>query len=243
VSVQAAPRDRLIVALDCGADEAVVLADALAGTVRWLKVGMTLFYQHGPRIVETLRDKGFDIFLDLKLHDIPHQVGGAAQVVAGLGVQMLTVHASGGPDMIRAAVEGARSGAAQAGIAPPAVLAISVLTSISDEVLGQVGVGRDAAGQVELLSRLAMESGADGIVCSPLETPAVRAIVGAERLVVTPGVRPVWSEKDDQSRVTTPADALARGASHLVIGRPITGADSPAQAAALIISEMEEGLR
>ncbi len=236
-------RDRLIVALDCSAAEAIAHANALAGTVRWLKVGMTLFYQEGPAIVRTLQDRGFDIFLDLKLHDIPHQVNGAARAAARLGVQMLTVHASGGPDMMQAACEGSYAGADEAGVQPPSILAITVLTSMSDAALALVGIQRSAAQQVELLASLAIEAGVDGIVCSPLETGAVRAVVGADRLVVTPGVRPVWAEKGDQSRITTPLDALSSGASHLVVGRPITGADVPADAAALIISEMEAGTR
>jgi orotidine-5'-phosphate decarboxylase len=138
-------RDRLIVALDCGATEAIAHANALAGTVRWLKVGMTLFYQEGPPIVRTLQDKGFDIFLDLKLHDIPHQVNGAARAAALLGVQMLTVHASGGLEMMQAACEGSCAGADEAGVQPPSILAVTVLTSMGDDALVRVGVDRGAA--------------------------------------------------------------------------------------------------
>ena len=239
MTTQTTPRDQLIVALDCGAEEALRLAIALEGTVRWLKVGMTLFYQEGPRIVELLRERDFELFLDLKLHDIPHQVGGAARAVAGLGVQMLTVHAAGGSEMIRAAVEGAKAGASDAGLTAPSVLAVTVLTSMSDATLEEVGVAGRAASQVPLLAAVATQAGADGIVCSPLEASLVRAIVGPDRLVVTPGVRPSWSAAGDQSRITTPGDALSRGSSHLVVGRPITGASDPAGAAARIIAEME----
>lgn len=234
--------EQLIVALDCGADEALRLADVLEGTVSWLKVGMTLFYQEGPRIVELLREREFSLFLDLKLHDIPHQVEGAARSVAGLGVQMFTVHAAGGSEMIRAAVQGAETGAANSGFAAPSVLAVTVLTSMSDATLGEVGVSGPAAAQVPRLAALAVHAGAHGIVCSPLETSLVRAVVGPDRLVVTPGVRPSWSAADDQSRITTPGNALSSGSSHLVVGRPITGASDPAAAAARIIAEMEGGV-
>lgn len=243
MTVELEPKDRLIVALDCGATEAVQLAHALRATVRWLKVGMTLFYQEGPAIVMELQRLGYDIFLDLKLHDIPHQVSGAAHAVSGLGVQMLTVHASGGEAMMRSACEGARSGAVLTGVKPPSVIAVTVLTSMGDDGLSSIGVDRPAEAQVPLLVDLAMSSGVDGIVCSPLESAGVRASIGPNALVVTPGVRPEWSEKGDQNRITTPGDALSRGASHLVIGRPITAASSPVEAARRIIAEMEGATR
>lgn len=235
----AAARDRIIVALDTDEAGALVLADALQGTVRWLKVGMTLFYQCGPSIVSELRERGFDIFLDLKLHDIPHQVRGAAEAVSGLGVQMLTVHASGGAHMIAAAVEGAEAGARAAALPAPAVIAVTVLTSMSDEVLESVGVDRAAAEQVPLLGHVARSANASGVVCSPQEAAAMRGLLGADALVVTPGVRPTWADAGDQSRISTPADALSSGASHLVIGRPVTGAADPAAAAQRIIDEIE----
>jgi len=232
-------RERLIVALDLGATEALDVAARLSGTVGWLKVGMTLFYDVGPTIVTRLRDMGFEVFLDLKLHDIPHQVEGAARSIATLGVQMITVHASGGSAMVAAAVEGARAGAGQAGYKPPVVLGVTVLTSMSDEALAAVGVERPSAEQVPLLARVARAGGADGVVCSPWEAAAMRDLLGGSRHVVTPGVRPRWAAAGDQSRVATPADAIDNGASHLVIGRPITGAASPADAAKRILAEME----
>ena len=228
----------VIVALDCSADEAIALATSLRGRVRWLKVGMTLYYAEGPQIVGRLRELGFEVFVDLKLHDIPHQVSGAAAAIAKLGVGMFTVHASGGVDMMRAAVESSRRAAEETGNAAPAVLAVTVLTSSDDAVLESVGVGRSSAEQVELLARLAAEAGVDGVVCSPREASVVRSILGPVAFVVTPGVRPAWSERGDQARVSTPADALAAGASHLVVGRPITAAPDPAQAAARIASEL-----
>jgi orotidine-5'-phosphate decarboxylase len=229
----------VIVALDMARDEALSLADDLRGRVSWLKVGMTLFYAEGPDIVERLRERGFSLFVDLKLHDIPHQVSGAAAQIGRLGAGMFTVHASGGEAMMRAAVESSRRAAEEVGLPAPKVLAVTVLTSTDDEGLSQIGVERSAVEQVKLLAALAKEAGVDGVVCSPNEAALVREILGEEALVVTPGVRPEWAALGDQSRVATPAAALAAGASHLVIGRPITEAPDPAEAAARILSEIE----
>ena len=228
----------VIVALDCSADEAIALATSLRGRVRWLKVGMTLYYAQGPEIVGRLRELGFDVFVDLKLHDIPHQVAGAAASIAKLGVGMFTVHASGGSAMMRAAIEASRRAAEETGNVAPAVLAVTVLTSCDDAGLSEVGIARSSAEQVVVLARLAAESGVDGVVCSPQEAESVRSIFGPDALVVTPGVRPAWSERGDQARISTPAEALSAGASHLVIGRPITDAPDPAEAAARIASEL-----
>jgi len=238
----ATARDSLIVALDLDARESLALARSLRGVVRWVKVGMTLFYAEGRGVVERLMDMGFDVFLDLKLHDIPHQAEGAAESVAGLGVRMLTVHASGGSAMVDAAVRGSRRGAESAGVAPPAVLAVTVLTSMSDDGLQAVGVERSAAEQVPLLARVAQAGGADGLVCSPREAAVVRTLLGEKALVVTPGVRPTWAEVGDQARIDTPGAALRSGASHLVVGRPITAAAVPRDAAERILAEMEESI-
>ncbi len=232
-------RDRIIVALDVGSGhEALSLARQLVGHARWMKVGMTLMYAEGPAFVRTLRDLGLDVFVDLKLHDIPHQVRGAARSLACLGAGMITVHASGGGSMIEAAVEGSAEGASAAGCAAPAVLAVTVLTSTDDRTLRSIGVERSAAEQVELLGTLARASGADGVVCSPLEAAAIRE-AWSDALVVTPGVRPPGASIDDQARVMTPAQALSEGASHLVIGRPITAAPDPVTAFEAIVSELE----
>jgi orotidine-5'-phosphate decarboxylase len=232
--------DQIIVALDMAREEALALADTLRGRVRWLKVGMTLYYAEGPGIVAELRERGFDVFVDLKLHDIPHQVAGAAASLAGVGGGMLTVHASGGAEMMRAAVESSRRAAEEIGLSiAPKILAVTVLTSMGDEVLGTVGIVRSAAEQVRVLCELALEAGVDGVVCSPQEAAEVRRLLGADALVVTPGVRPAWSAADDQARVASPARALAAGASHLVIGRPITAAPSPSEAVDRIIAEIE----
>ena len=231
----------VIVALDVPRHEALALADELRGRVRWLKVGMTLFYAEGPEIVARLREKGFEVFVDLKLYDIPHQVAGAAAQVARAGAAMLTVHASGGSAMMRAAVEASRRGAEEVGLPAPAVLAVTVLTSSDDAGLAEVGVERTAIEQVRLLARVAHSAGVDGVVCSPREAAEMRELLGEQALVVTPGVRPQWAETGDQSRVATPVQALAAGASHLVIGRPITAAPVPAEAAARILDEIERG--
>jgi orotidine-5'-phosphate decarboxylase len=230
--------DRVIVALDCDRDEALALASDLVGHVEWVKVGMTLFYEAGPGVVKRLRDLGFSVFVDLKLHDIPHQVSGAAERLGRLGAKMITVHASGGAAMVRAAVDGAREGAAQMGFDAPAVLAITVLTSTDESTLRASGVDSTPAEQVERLATLARDAGADGVVCSPQEAARMRGLLGESALVVTPGVRPEWAAKGDQARVATPAGAIAAGASHLVVGRPITGAEDPVAAADRIVAEL-----
>ena len=231
----------VIVALDCDASEALSLAHQLRGRVHWVKVGMTLYYAEGPRIVEQLRELGFEVFLDLKLHDIPHQVAGAAASIARTGAAMLTVHASGGKAMMRAAVDAARRAAEEVGLPQPCVIAVTVLTSTDDAGLAETGVVRTAAEQVGLLAQLAASAGVDGVVCSPNEAEQMRELLGPTAVIVTPGVRPAWAESHDQARIATPADALAAGASHLVVGRPITGAPDPAHAADRILSEIEEG--
>jgi orotidine-5'-phosphate decarboxylase len=234
-------QDRIIVALDQpDASSALAIARPLAGHARWVKVGMTLFYAEGPGIVGALRGIGFDVFIDLKLHDIPHQVEGAAASLGRLGAGMLTVHASGGADMMEAAVRGAAAGAEAAGDQRPAVIAVTVLTSMDAEALASVGVADPPPEQVAGLAALARTSGVDGVVCSPEEAAAMRALLGPHALVVTPGIRPAWSSADDQVRIATPAGALAAGASHLVIGRPITAADDPSAAFERIATEIAD---
>ena len=229
----------IIVALDMPRTEALALAGSLRGRVRWVKVGMTLFYAEGPRIVAELQDLGLDVFLDLKLHDIPHQVAGAAAEIARLGVGMFTVHASGGRAMIAAAVESSRRVAEEAGLAAPAVLAVTVLTSTDDEGMSEIGINATAADQVSRLATLARDAGVDGLVCSPAEAARVRALLGDDGLIVTPGVRPVGSAPGDQARFMTPRAALDAGASHLVIGRPITASVDPVAALEGILAEIE----
>lgn len=235
-------RDRLIVALDADPETVLRMALELKGHVGWMKVGMTLFYQAGPQIVSDVLAMGYRVFLDLKIHDIPHQARGAARAVAGLGAQMLTVHAWGGSEMIAAAVEGAGEGALEAGIPAPAILAVTVLTSLDDEALTSLGVANPSSVQVPMLARAAIEAGAGGIVCSPLEAGAVREAIGSGPLIVTPGVRPAGVAASDQSRVATPAEAVRLGATHLVVGRPITESHDRAAAADDIVAEMEGGI-
>jgi orotidine-5'-phosphate decarboxylase len=224
-----ASRDRIVVALDVPTlVEADQLASRLAGAVGWFKVGLELFAAHGPAAVEAIRSHG-PVFLDLKLHDIPTTVERAASRVADLGVGLLTVHSSGGPAMVESAVRGLGAGGE--------VLAVTVLTSMSDADLGAVGAP-PAAQQVPALARLAVGAGAPGLVCAPTDLTTVRAAVGAATRLVTPGVRPAGASADDQARVATPAQAARDGADLLVIGRPITRAEDPAAAAAAIAAEL-----
>lgn len=219
--------ERIIVALDCAREEALAIADALRGKAAWMKVGMTLFYQEGPSIVAELHNRGFKVFLDLKFHDIPHQVRGAAAAAVAAGADMITMHAVGGAEMMIAATEGVRSAKADE---EPITLGITVLTSMSQEDLSSTGVERTVVQQVESLARLAKESGLSGVVASPQEAPMLREVLGPDAYIVTPGVRPAGADLGDQTRVTTPAQAFANGASHLVIGRPITAQPDPAVA-------------
>jgi orotidine-5'-phosphate decarboxylase len=203
-----------------------------------VKVGMTLFYREGPAAVIALRELGFDVFLDLKLHDIPHQVEGAARSVAMLGVGMLTVHASGGAAMMEAAVRGVAVGAEEAGLPAPSVIAVTVLTSMDADALASVGVEYPLADQVAGLAALARTAGVSGVVCSPNEAADMRALLGPYALVVTPGVRPIGAVAGDQARIATPSEAFAAGASHLVIGRPVTEAADPAAAFEAIVQDL-----
>ena len=229
---RAAGAERIIVALDLPEREVLALADALPrGT--WLKVGMTAFYAAGPRIVSELKARGFRVFLDLKLHDIPHQVREASAVLGELGAELLTVHVAGGADMVAAAREGLdRAGAATK------ILAVTVLTSMDAAALAQIGVGRPLPDQVRELARGSYAAGADGVVCSPLEARDLRAALGPEALIVTPGVRPAGANAGDQSRVATPGAAIKNGASHVVVGRPITQSANPVAAFEAIAEDM-----
>ncbi len=225
----------LIVALD--GDDLVAaegLARCLTGAVDAFKVGLTLFAAHGPEALFEIGQHG-RVFCDLKLHDIPTQVRGAARSLASKGVWLTTVHASGGRAMVAAAVEGA--GAAGSGTL---VAAVTVLTSLDAAELGSLGVAADPAGQVLRLATLAVGAGAQALVCSPQEVAAVRAEVGPGVLLVTPGIRPAGGDPGDQSRVATPGAAVAAGADYLVVGRPITAAADPRAAAEAIRAQMGE---
>lgn len=218
--------DRIIVALDMAPEPARELARRLQGHARWLKVGMTLYYQVGPTIVKEFKQMGYQVFLDLKLHDIPHQVAGAARAAADTGADLLSIHASGGPAMIEAARTAVGSDPDRMRL-----VGISVLTSMDQTTLTALGVPSSIPEQVDRLARLAVgEQRADGMVCSPQEAAHLRDLLGPEALIVTPGVRPAGSDQGDQHRIATPQAAFEAGASHLVVGRPITEAPDPVAA-------------
>ncbi|MBM3808124.1 MAG: orotidine-5'-phosphate decarboxylase [Acidimicrobiia bacterium] len=230
----------ILVALDvASADRAVALADALRGAVGGFKIGKQLFTAAGPAMVRELTSRGDRVFLDLKFHDIPNTVAGAVQSAVSTGAWMVNVHASGGSAMMKAAAESARKTADQLGQARPLVIAVTVLTSMDDQALREVGVGRTMIDQVVALSKLTKASGLDGVVASPKEVTAIRAACGPDFQIVTPGIRPADQEgKDDQARTLTPAEAIAAGSTYLVIGRPITGAPVPREAAERIAASL-----
>ncbi len=228
------PKDRLIVALDVPtAAQARELARQLGGICRWVKVGLELYLVAGAAIVEELASQGFSVFLDLKFHDIPNTVAGAVRSASSMGASLLTVHAAGGPAMLAAAAEAA---AAQAN--SPRLLAVTVLTSMDAAQLAAIGVDASPADQVLRLARMARNSGIDGLVCSAEEIRVLRQELGPAMQLVIPGIRPVGSEVGDQKRISTPADAIRAGANALVVGRPITKASNPAQAAEAILKEI-----
>ena len=214
---------RVIVALDFpDAGSALAAAARLDPSLCRVKVGKELFVSAGPAVVAQLHERGFEVFLDLKFHDIPNTVAGACRAAARLGVWMVNVHASGGSAMMRAARE-----AVAAFARPPLLIGVTVLTSLSDAQLGEVGLAGTAAENVERLARLAAASGLDGVVCSAEEVPLLRGALGAGFVTVTPGIRLAGEAKGDQSRVVTPAEAVRRGAHYLVIGRPVTQSPDP----------------
>lgn len=226
-------KDRVIVALDCARHEALQLAKQLQGKAKWLKVGMTLYYAEGPAIVEIFKLLGFNVFLDLKFHDIPHQVRGAAASAVEAGADMITMHAVGGVPMMSAAQAAVDESGSDA-----ITLAITVLTSMDDETLARTGVTRSMQEQVKTLATCADEAGLSGVVASPQEAAMLRELLGPDAFIVTPGVRPAGAAKGDQSRVATPRAAFDAGASHIVVGRPITQAEDPVAAFEAIAAEL-----
>jgi len=227
--------ERIIVALDRPTlKEAERVLKALGGVISFFKIGKELFTAVGPGSVQLVKEHGGRVFLDLKFHDIPNTVRGAVRSAIGLGVDMLKVHASGGLKMMRSAVE-ARQGASARSL----LLAVTVLTSIDDAALrNELRVPHDAGDQVLHLARLAQQAGLDGVVASPWEIGAIRANLGADFRIVTPGIRPKWAEAGDQKRVMTPREAIGAGADYIVIGRPITAAQDPAEAVLRILREI-----
>ena len=236
--LEAEARDRIMVALDCDGAQARAYADTLAGRAVWVKIGMTLFYAEGPSIVSYFKERGFKVFLDLKLHDIPHQVRGAARAAALTGADLVTVHGLGSRPMLEAAREGAQEASEVRGGERARIIAVTVLTSMDEAALNQIGVTDPVAVEAARLAALARDARIDGVVCSPQEASAMRELLGPDAWVVTPGVRPAGAALGDQSRVATPAAAIAAGASHLVIGRPITEAADPVVALEAIVDEL-----
>ncbi|HOP15007.1 MAG: orotidine-5'-phosphate decarboxylase [Gammaproteobacteria bacterium] len=229
---------RVIVALDYPAvSPAMDLLDRLDPAQCRVKIGKEMFTRAGPAFVEQVASKGFEIFLDLKYHDIPNTVAAACAAAADMGVWMMNVHASGGRKMMTAAAERVATLRDR-----PLLIAVTILTSLGQEDIAEIGYGGTPADNVRRLAALAEDSGLDGVVCSPLEVSPLRNDRAASFLLVTPGVRPAGAATDDQKRVMTPGDAIRAGASYLVVGRPITGAPDPLASLAVINAEVEQAL-
>jgi orotidine-5'-phosphate decarboxylase len=233
-------RERIVAALDVpDPATAAALSRRLAGHVGMLKVGLELFVGHGRAAIEAVKPASLPIFLDIKLHDIPNTVEGAARGAGALGVALVTVHASGGAAMIRAVRKGLETGANEARTAPPRILAVTILTSLGVDDLRAIGFSGSPAESALRLARLAMEAGADGVVCSPEEVAVLRRELGPGPLLVVPGIRPAGVAKHDQQRTGSARQALRDGASLLVVGRPIREAPDPASAADALARELE----
>jgi orotidine-5'-phosphate decarboxylase len=225
---------RVIVALDYPQrDSALALVDRLDPSLCRLKVGKEMFTRLGPAFIELLRGRGYDLFLDLKFHDIPNTVAAACDAAADLGVWMMNMHASGGRRMMQTARERLEAKSHR-----PLLVAVTILTSLSAEEIHEIGFSGDPAENVSRLASLTQQAGLDGVVCSPRESEILRRDLGDDFLLVTPGVRPKQDTQDDQRRVMTPADAIKAGSSYLVVGRPITGAADPIQALQSINQEI-----
>ena len=231
--------ERIIVALDGMAPEQALAFSRSVEGLRWVKVGLELFVQAGPDVVAQLREQGLRVFLDLKFHDIPATMAGACRRAAGLGAELITVHACAGSEALRAAQAAASEGAQAAGLASPTLLAVTVLTSWEEQHLQrELALSQTIAERVPSLAQLAASAGIGGCVCSPLEAASLRAQHPEPFALVTPGIRPKGSAVGDQARVLGPAEAIAAGASQLVIGRPITKAEDPSAAFAACSAEL-----
>lgn len=229
---------RIIVALDYpAAAQAVALLDRLSPDECRVKIGKELFTRAGPTLVERIADRGFDVFLDLKYHDIPNTVAAACSAAADLGVWMVNVHASGGTKMMRLAAERLANRSTR-----PLLIGVTILTSLGEGDIAEIGYSGSPQENVLRLAALAEDSGLDGVVCSPREVEALRSARGSDFALVTPGVRPSGAALDDQKRVMTPGDAIIAGSSYLVVGRPITAAADPQASLAAINAEVASAL-
>ena len=232
--------ERLIVALDFhNIDDVKRLVNELGESVNYYKVGMELFYSVGADVIDFLKDEGKNIFLDLKLHDIPNTVAGGLCSLMNLGANILNIHANGGYTMMKTAAERLKAEAERLQIERPKLIAVTVLTSINQEDWQGLGYQSQMREQVVRLAKLAQKAKLDGVVASPQEAKAIREACGAEFMIVTPGVRPAGAAINDQSRIATPSQALQNGATHLVVGRPIIAAENPKEAALSIIKEIQ----
>ncbi len=235
-------KEKLIVALDVpNRDQALKLVDMLRDEVGAFKIGMQLYNSEGPDIVKDIQTLGGKVFVDLKFHDIPNTVAQTSKIITQRGAFMFTVHAGGGFKMMQTSAEAARERAAEFGITKPMVIAVTVLTSISQQVFEEeMGIKKKIVDQVVEWSKLAQKAGLDGVVASPQELPYIREACGKDFAIVTPGVRPVWAAVNDQERIMTPKQAVENGASYLVVGRPITTHAKPAEAARMIVEEIAQ---
>ncbi len=236
------PQNQLIVALDvedlAAANE---LITALSDDVKWFKIGNQLFTAVGSASIKLLREAEKNIFLDLKFHDIPNTVASAVASGTSIGANMINLHASGGLDMMRAAAEAAEQQASELGVPKPTLLGVTVLTSIDEANFQRdFATQRKLENQVAYLAELSQQAGLEGVVASPLEIGLIRKVCGSDFVIVTPGVRPAWASSNDQQRVMTPAEAISAGADYIVVGRPITAADNPCQAAGTILQEIHD---
>ena len=231
--------NRLIVALDVDTKEkAMILVEKLKGEIGFFKVGLELFSSCGPDIIAAIKKSGCNIFLDLKLHDIPTTVAKTAASLTRFGVDIINVHSLGGLDMMKKTAEAVKGEALRLKIVPPKVIAVTILTSMDENNLKKIGIFDNMETQVLKLANLAKDAGLDGVVASPSEVRSIRKDIGEGFLIVTPGVRPSWAAIGDQKRVATPKEAVSNGADFIVVGRPITEAADPVEAAKKILKEL-----
>jgi orotidine-5'-phosphate decarboxylase len=234
-----ANRNRIIIALDVPTKEEGIALVSRLKEARTFKVGLELFTAEGPALFKKLKALRKDVFLDLKLHDIPNTVAGAVRSAFRHGVRMMTIHTSGGREMMAKAAETARLVSEELHRPKPLLLGVTVLTSLKGSELEEIGMPGQVSAQVLRLAGLAKAAGMDGVVCSPQEIEILRKEFGRELLIVTPGIRPLWAAAQDQKRIMTPAEAVAKGADYLVIGRPVTAAPSPEEAFLRIVDELD----